>query len=244
MTAQAADRPKTTKAIRYIEKTLESGYIAYKNAQAMLNPADNTVRPMAAVPGRIPLGRFLRGKDATDAAQTVTIDLGEECEAEYFANATAGDAIASTDIGKSAWFKDDQTVAITPDGKLFAGEILEVSSTLGVLVRRVKPSCELAKQGPALSYTSNDASPSDIIHGAVYDVPTTGAASTITLPAAAQDGTVAHFVADGTKNGHTVQFRDATGPTNLTTALTASKRFLVTAAKLDGKWFANAYLSP
>lgn len=244
MTAQADDRGKSLRTIRYIEKTLESGYIAYKNAQAMLNPADGTVRPMAAVPGRIPLGRFHRGADATAAAVTVTIDLGEEVEAEYFANATAGNAIASTDIGKSAWFLDDQTVAITPDGKLFAGEILEVSSTYGVLVRRVKPSCELAKQGATLAFVANDAVPTDLQHEAIYDVPTTGAASTVTLPAAAQDGTVCHFVANGTKNGHTVQFRDATGPTNLTTALTASKRFFVTCAKLDGKWFANAYLSP
>ena len=101
-----------------------------------------------------------------------------------------------------------------------------------------------APAGAALSYTANDAAPTTITDGVVYDVPTTGAASTITLPAAAHDGAIAFFTADGTKNAHTVQYRDATGPTNLTTALTASKRHFVVAIKAGGKWFANASVSP
>lgn len=84
----------------------------------------------------------------------------------------------------------------------------------------------------------------EVVNNAVYDVGTTGAASTVTLPATPADGIRISFVADGTKNGHTVQFRDATGPANLTTALTASKRFLVICTSLGGKWFANAYVSP
>jgi hypothetical protein len=75
-------------------------------------------------------------------------------------------------------------------------------------------------------------------------VPATGAASTVTLPAAALDGTSASFVADGTANAHTVQYRDATGVVNLTAALTAAKRHLVIVEKVGGKWFANAYVSP
>ena len=83
-----------------------------------------------------------------------------------------------------------------------------------------------------------------VIPHAVYDVPTTGAASTITLPASSIEGATIQFVADGTKNAHTVTYRDATGPTALTTALLASKRHLVVATYLGGKWFANAYVSP
>lgn len=94
------------------------------------------------------------------------------------------------------------------------------------------------------AYTANDSAPTSIPTGAIIDVPTTGAASTITLPAAPPDGTWAIFTADGTKNAHTVQYRDATGPTNLTTALTASKRHEVLVSALGGKWFANAYVSP
>jgi hypothetical protein len=86
--------------------------------------------------------------------------------------------------------------------------------------------------------------PRDPRPGAIYDIPTTAGASTVTLPANALEGTEVTFVADGTKNGHTVQYRDATGPTNLTTALTLSKRHLVRCAFLNGKWVANAYVAP
>lgn len=80
--------------------------------------------------------------------------------------------------------------------------------------------------------------------GTTYDIPTTGAASTVTLPATAAEGTILYFTADGTKNGHTVQYRDASGPVNLTTALTASKRHLVVAIRQGSLWFCNAYVSP
>ena len=83
-----------------------------------------------------------------------------------------------------------------------------------------------------------------VIQNAVYDLPATAAASTVTLPAAAPDGTKITVVADGTKNGHTVQYRDATGPTNLTTALLASKRHLAVCEKMLGKWFVNVYVAP
>jgi hypothetical protein len=95
------------------------------------------------------------------------------------------------------------------------------------------------------AYVSNDLVIADNpANGLIFDVPTTGAASTVTLPAAAREGTRVYFSADGTKNGHTVQYRDATGPVNLTTALTASKRHSVTALFLGSKWVAQAYISP
>jgi len=66
----------------------------------------------------------------------------------------------------------------------------------------------------------------------------------VTLPASAPDGTFAYFTANGVLNANTVQYVDATGPTNITTALTASKRHLVVVVKRGGSWFANAYVSP
>jgi hypothetical protein len=101
----------------------------------------------------------------------------------------------------------------------------------------------VAKALPAFAANAI-AVPSNPETGTVYDVPTTAGASTITLPAAAAEGTEISFVADGTKNGHTVQFVDATGTTNLTTALTASKRLLVKCIHLNDKWYANAYIGP
>lgn len=94
------------------------------------------------------------------------------------------------------------------------------------------------------TYTSNDLAVTTFQHDAVYDVPATGAASTITLPAGAPDGARVFFSADGTKNANTVQYRDATGPTNITAALTASKRHLVCCVKQNGAWFALSTVSP
>lgn len=94
------------------------------------------------------------------------------------------------------------------------------------------------------AFQSNNAAPATLVSGRTYSIPATAAASTVTLPAAAADGTIVYFVADGTNNGHTVQYRDATGPTNITTALTANVRHLVVAIKRGTAWYANAYVSP
>ncbi len=94
------------------------------------------------------------------------------------------------------------------------------------------------------TYTSNDfAVPASTPSGTVFDVATTGAASTISLPAAAPNGTVLYFAADGTKNGHTVTYRDVT--TALTTALTASKVHGVTVVCNNNAWAVTGlYVSP
>jgi len=96
----------------------------------------------------------------------------------------------------------------------------------------------------ALTFSSNDAAPPTLVDGAHYKVPQTGAASTVTLPAAAATGTQAFFYADGALNDHTVQYRDETGPTNLTTALTANKLHMVHAMKTADGWVCTAYVSP
>lgn len=104
---------------------------------------------------------------------------------------------------------------------------------------------ENLRTATATAFAANDSIiASNPPSGTTYDIPTTGAASTVTLPDTAAEGTILYFTADGTKNGHTVQYRDATGPANLTTALTASKRHLAVAIHQGDKWFVNAYVSP
>ena len=99
------------------------------------------------------------------------------------------------------------------------------------------------KIAAVFTYTSNDFAVTNPVHDSVYDVATTGAASTISLPATAPDGTRLHFVADGTKNGHTVTYRDVT--TALTTALTASKVHGVTVVCRNNAWAVTGlYVSP
>jgi hypothetical protein len=128
--------------------------------------------------------------------------------------------------------------------------VWKVSSTQGVLVEKLQHLGPAPVLGPTLAATLGAFAAADLVvpatlaHDSVNDIPTTAANSTVTLPAAAPDGTRWTFVADGTKNGHTVQYRDATGPVNLTAALTASKRHLAICVKNAGKWHVTASASP
>lgn len=243
MTALAAEKARRQERWQYKGFTLASGTKAYKGGRAALNTSGQVV-PATAVAGLIPIGVFEETVDATSAALPVQVNLEREIQIEWFQNATSTDAVAATDLLTTCFMADDQTVGILPAARSPAGRVWAVDSVKGVAVEKFEGTRRALSQPVVGAYASNDYAPAAIEQDAVYDVPTTGAASTITLPVAAPDGTRATFCADGTKNGHTVQYRDATGPTNLTTALTASKRHLVVVQKLGGKWFANAYVSP
>ena len=96
--------------------------------------------------------------------------------------------------------------------------------------------------GGLTTYTTNNFEVVAPVSGTVYDVATTGAASTISLPANAPDGTILYFVADGTKNGHTVTYRDVA--TAVSAAATASKRHLATAVCLNNAWAVGLTVGP
>lgn len=92
-------------------------------------------------------------------------------------------------------------------------------------------------------YTSNNfAVPASTPSGTIFDVATTAANSTISLPAAAPDGTVIYFRADGTKNGHTITYRDVA--TAISAATTASKVHLAIAVCLGNAWAITLTVSP
>lgn len=93
-----------------------------------------------------------------------------------------------------------------------------------------------------LAQTANDFAPAAVLNGQVYELGTTAAASTVSLPAATPDGTVAYFAADGTKNGHTLTFRDVA--TAISAATTASKRVAAVAIKVAGKWTVTVTVGP
>ena len=95
-----------------------------------------------------------------------------------------------------------------------------------------------------IDHVANDIIPVTITSGAIYTIPALDAGSTITLPAAAASGTYCWIIGDGTTNDQAVTVRDATGPTNLTTALTASKRLCIFCVKVGAAWYANAYVGP
>jgi hypothetical protein len=242
MTALATKRMREQGTMKNRLWTLKSGEVAFQGGIACLELSSNKVVIGDNETGSVFLGIFKESKDASAADALVNIDLLREVNVEWLANDTTAPV---TNILRPCYILDDQTVTADPEGNSIAGLVWAVDAIKGVAVERVSSIDDKIMQvGGTLSYTSNNAAPTSIVSGAVYDVPTTAANSTITLPAAVSDGTWAIFVADGSKNGHTVQYIDATGTTAITTALTASKRHMVRVQKLNDKWFAQAYVSP
>lgn len=230
--------------ITYYQLPLMVTYKAWKGGRCVFDLSTGKVRPAAPGQGLLHIGKFAEDVDATSVEKLVNVNLEIEIEAEWLEN----DSVVPVTIaqrGQLCYLLDDQTVTGSAAGNTVAGRVWNVESGRGVLVQKLAQTFGGASAGTSPAYTVNDliipaGQPSD----QVFDIPTTTGASTVTLPAAPKDGARLYFVADGVKNGHTVQYRDVTGPVNLTTALTASKRHLVIAVALNGKWQANAYVSP
>lgn len=168
-----------------------------------------------------------------------------------------GDSITAADAGKPCYAGDDNTIYLASSAagvaKPYAGIVYgltgsEVRVGIGPLFGAPFGGAGVGGGlGTLAAFAANTITPAAtaLADGGVYDVPTTAAASTIVLPAAAAVGTRLTFCADGTKNGHTVQYIDATGSVAITTALTASKRHMVVAVKESATiWCCVAYVSP
>lgn len=240
MTALSAKKSRRTTKASYMSLVLAAGTRSFQGSALMFNGAGKVV-PATAAPGRVVVGIGTEYVDATLADKKVIVELPQEITYEFFAN--FGD-ITSVDIGKRCFFVDDATVSLAGAGKSQAGRIWEINGSLvGVQLLPESDEENVDEAVTSLAYVSNDAAVTPQ-NGAVYDIPTTAAAVTVTLAAPTRDGVTATFVADGTKNGHTVTYRDATGPVALTAALTASKRHMVTVKSLGGKWFATSTVAP
>lgn len=252
MTALTQARSRSVERWTYMQFTLATGNVAYKGGIACIDLSTGKVEPGHAETDLFVIGVFAETVDATSAEAQVNVNLSKEIEVEWFVN-SGSNPVVTANIGSLCYVEDDQTVGNSSSGNSVAGRAWKISTTDGVAVEKLQSvpasmanldGLELVSTSPG-AFAANDlvigASPNS---GAVYEIPATAAASTVTLPATATEGTVLKFVADGTLNGHTVQYRDATGPVNLTTALTASKRHLVTAIYLNSKWRAAAYVSP
>lgn len=247
MTALSADKALYREVWNDRTFTLKSGELVYKGALVAIELGTAYVVEATGASDELVIGTAMEKVDATSAAKSIAVKLEREIHVLYLAN---GSSIAAADQGAICYVADDQTVSLSPTsaGASVAGRVWAVDSVRGVAVELLQPVSQsgalLTERSPG-AFAANDLVIADNpASGSVFDVPTTAGASTVTLPAAAREGTVIYFVADGTKNGHTVQYRDATGPANLTTALTASKRHLTVCTFLNSKWYANAYMSP
>lgn len=242
MTALIQDKLRKTQRWAYAKLILATGSRCFKGSAMAWNGAGKIVRA-SSIPGLVPCGVATEEADATSADKLVVVELPAPVKLEYFVNAETS-AVAATDLGKHCFFLDDQTVTMSGNGRSKAGRVWDISGNLvGVELVGDNAEEDLAEAVTGLSFTSNNLAVT-VQHGAVYDIPTTGAASTVTLAAPTRDGIEATFLADGTKNGHTVQYRDATGTVLLTAALTASKRHLVRVVSLGGVWAASSSVAP
>jgi hypothetical protein len=244
MTAQAADRGMSFETWALHDFTLTSGTIAYRGAVAALVLGTGYVRPATGSPVEIAIGRFTKKTDASSATKPVQVELFSELRAHWYVN---GASIVAADAGKIGHFDDDQTVILAPgNGTTPAGTILAIDSVRGVLVSPLPLGARVAESltvGATLAFSSNDIVIPDYPRsGTVYDVPTTGAASTVSLPANAYPGTELTFAADGTKNGHTVTYRDVA--TAISAALTASKRHQARCVFNGTTWTVLTTVSP
>jgi predicted secreted protein len=243
----------------YRQFTLTSGHKAFQGGRACLDTTTGKVVEASTSTTQLPIGIFAENVDASssgfNADSPVNVYLERELTVVWFANDAGGGAVLAANVGSVCYMKDDQTVTITSTGASVAGRVWALDTSKGVAVQKLDGSGPTVQSGSLVglasttttalpAFVSNDSAPATVTSGTTYTVPATSAASTVTLPAGAADGTIIFVVADGTNNANTVQFRDATGPANITTALTALKRFYVICEKVSGKWFANAYVSP
>lgn len=231
---------------------LAVGNKGWKNGIATIDLSTGKCEPGHVESDLFYIGKFDETIDATLAETMINVNLGMEIEIEWWANDTVSPVTAAM-LCSVCYILDDQTVSSDGSGRSTAGRIWAVDSVKGVAVQKTAAvggavgSLDSLEGVPtAIAAFSSNAIllPDNPNSGAVYDVPTTGAASTITLPTVAVDGTILYFTADGTKNGHAVTYKDQTGAVSLTAALTASKRHLVTAVRKGSIWTATAGVSP
>lgn len=248
MTALAADRGAKFEIWEYKRFTLASGNKAYKGAMAALDRSTGKVEPAHAETDLVIIGEFDEQVDATAADKPVNIKLSRRVVVHRKANAGGGGALSgTTDLLSLCYVLDDQTVTKLAEGTCVAGLVWDVDATKGVAVEYLPfndtLSALLLRETDPGAFAANDlVIPNNPPSGAIYEIPATAAASTVTLPATAVEGCCLTFVADGTLNAHTVQYRDVA--TAITAALTAAKRHCTQAFFLNGKWRAVAHVSP
>jgi hypothetical protein len=131
------DRLTSAVAILRYDYTLKSGDVSEQGKMAFGDAGGSVVT--TATTG-LPLGLFLTPLTG-DGVKKVTIRFWNEIWAYWWANDTAA-PLALTDLFKTAFIKDSQTV--TGTGTAMLGTILDVDAAQGVLVYSQMPARALA----------------------------------------------------------------------------------------------------
>ncbi len=238
--------------VKTIALPLLNGFKGWSGGIACMDPSTASIKSGATgAPQLLPIGEFVDNCDNSAGAAPilVLVSLDDEIVLRNYDN-DVGSPVLAANLFQICYLLDDHTVTMNPLNAAAIGRVWAVDAVNGVAVEKLAISGASKNVPlpiptlPAFVANAIAVAAALVQQDAVFDVPVTAAASTITLPAAAPDGTRISFCADGTKNTQTVQYIDATGAVNLTTALLAAKRHLVVCVKENGKWFANAYVGP
>lgn len=83
----------------------------------------------------VPIGTFTEDK-LVGSGGTVIVQLFRELEANWFTNASGGDAVAAANLGGLCYLRDDQTVGVDDDTNTLsvAGRVWKIDTAKGVLV--------------------------------------------------------------------------------------------------------------
>jgi hypothetical protein len=244
MTALSSRGPVNFQSFGSLDMALTTSATVQEGSLVALVIGTGKVQAATGASNELVIGKAMRKAVQSSTAPNAEIKFTREHFGYWCVNDT-GTAVVAADVGKICYVLDDQTVTMAVTGKGIAGRVWAVSSSAGVLVEPLPQLTANRSSGITLAYVTNDCvmTAAQCQDGNVFDVPTTAAASTITLPVTGvPDGTTLTFVADATKNGHTVTYRF--GTTAITAALTASKIHRVQVTKLGSGWGATSTVSP
>lgn len=128
MSALTADRNTLTKDGRLRSLPVAAGKVIWAGALVVEN-ATGFIEPATTATGKVAAGRAEQWVDNTGGADgAVSVRVARGIFA--FANSAGGDAIARTEIGKTVYMVDDQTVAKTDatGTRSAAGRVFDVDA--------------------------------------------------------------------------------------------------------------------
>ena len=139
MTALASGSGREFERWTYHLFPLKNGTKAWRGGAACIDLTTGKVVPATGTTNLLHIGRFERDADASGGEVFVNVNLGMEIEVMWWANDTVAPATAA-DIGKTAYFIDDQTVSIDGTGRSICGRIWAVNTAAKlVAVQKVNP---------------------------------------------------------------------------------------------------------
>ncbi len=132
--ALSAERRLRSETWAYKKFPLPTATTAYKGGVAVYDQSAGKVIPAAGQTDLTPIGTFEETIANTSGAdKMIAVRLFREVRVTWFKN-DGTNPVLSTDIGKSVYMVDDETVSILSTGRSILGQAWAIDTTLGVAV--------------------------------------------------------------------------------------------------------------